>query len=93
MKWSAKRHHDVLEAGVWKHLHAVRVAWIVERIGRESHTSTGGFRILDVGCGDAVITKRLRAAFPDADIQAVDLDSVRLRRAVPYLRWRDVCPG
>lgn len=87
MKWSAQRQRHALEAGVWKHLHAVRIAWIVDRIRRESRSSAGVFRILDVGCGDAVITKRLRTAFPQADIKAINLDSIRLRRAVRY------CPG
>jgi SAM-dependent methyltransferase len=84
MKWTEKRHYDVLEAGVWKHLHKVRVSWILEQVRHERQRHTGAFRILDVGCGDGVITKRLRVAFPDVRVTAVDLDEVRLRRATAY---------
>jgi SAM-dependent methyltransferase len=87
MKWTEKRHYDVLEAGVWKHLHKVRVGWILEQVRHERRRYTGGFRILDVGCGDGVITKRLHMAFPDVEVIGVDLDHIRLRRAVEY------CPG
>lgn len=84
MKWTEKRHYDVLESGVWRHLHKVRVDWIIEQVGREQRRQAGAFRILDVGCGDGVITKRLRTAFPDIQVIAVDLDEVRLRRATEY---------
>ena len=84
MKWTEKRHYDVLEVGVWKHLHRVRVSWILELVRRERGRHAGAFRILDVGCGDGVITKRLRTALPDVQVVAVDLDHVRLRRAAEY---------
>ena len=93
MKWTEKRQYDLLEVGYWKHLHRVRVAWIVDRVRREWRASGGTFRILDVGCGDGVITKRLRTSFPDVAIQAVDLDEIRLRRATAYCPNVTFCQG
>lgn len=93
MKWTKKRHHDYLEVGFWKHLHKVRVAWIVDRIHRERFISSDAFKILDVGCGDGVITKHLRASFSEADIQAVDIDKIRLQRATAYCSGVTFCQG
>jgi SAM-dependent methyltransferase len=61
----------------------VRSAWIVERIRREQ-SGNAPLRILDVGCGDGVLTRRVRRSFPQAAIRAVDLDEVRLHRATGY---------
>lgn len=71
MKWTETRHYDVLEAGVWKHLHRVRAGWIAEQVQSERRRHAGAFRILDVGCGDGVITKRLRASFPDSNMRGL----------------------
>jgi ubiquinone/menaquinone biosynthesis C-methylase UbiE len=40
-----------------------------------------GARILEVGCGPGVVTRRLRAAFPSSPITALDRDPVLLDRA------------
>ena len=87
MKWTATRQEDVLERGLSKHLHRVRVAHILREIGREAAGAGPFLRILDVGCGDGVITKRLRARFAHASLTGLDADAVRLARA------RLQCPG
>jgi SAM-dependent methyltransferase len=80
-KWSAKRHRDVLERGICRHLHGVRVAYILERIAAIKRDSARPLTILDAGCGDGVITRRIRDAFPDDVIEAMDADPLRLARA------------
>jgi 2-polyprenyl-3-methyl-5-hydroxy-6-metoxy-1,4-benzoquinol methylase len=42
----------------------------VEQIRRWKPQTT---RILEVGCGEGAVTERLRAAYPDADITAIDI--------------------
>lgn len=84
MKWTATRHHDVLEAGICRHLHRVRVAHIVERLATAARRPDAPLAILDIGCGDGVITRRLRECFPEATIEAIDVDPVRLDRARAY---------
>ena len=87
MKWTATRQEEVLERGLSKHLHRVRVAHLVREIEREVAHAGPFLRLLDVGCGDGVITKRLRAHFAHASITGLDADDVRLARA------RIQCPG
>lgn len=93
MKWTAMRQRDYLETGVWKHLHESRVGWIVNRIRGEQQRSVRPIEMLDVGCGDGVITRRLRLSLPDAAIRAVDLDPVRLRRATAHCEGVSFCQG
>ena len=93
MRWTHIAQYRHLEKGFWKHLHNARVAWIVNRIARERDRRSGSLRMLDVGCGDGIVTKRLRAAFPDAAVWAVDLDSVRLVRAKAYCADVAFCHG
>ena len=93
MKWTEQRQVPNLERGLWRHLHRVRVAWIADRIRREQRGACVPFRILDVGCGDGAIVKRLRDAFPAAHICAVDLDDVRLQRAQAYCDGVTFCQG
>ena len=78
MRWTDKQQCDVLERGLSKRLHRVRVAHLVERVVEETRRAGPTVRILDVGCGDGVITKRLREYFPHASITGVDADYVRL---------------
>lgn len=87
MKWTEKRHYDVLETGICRNLHRARVAYILAQIAAVKQKRVKPLRILDVGCGDGVITKRLRERFPDEEIEALDADEVRLDRAKAY------CPG
>ena len=87
IRWTETRQQDVLETGLCRNLHRVRVAHILEQVAAAKRTVGRPLRILDVGCGDGVITKRLREAFPDETIEGVDADSVRLERA------RAACPG
>ncbi|MBI3825252.1 MAG: class I SAM-dependent methyltransferase [Candidatus Rokubacteria bacterium] len=86
MKWTEKRHDAVLETGVCRHLHAVRVRHLLDEIAAFAD-GANGLRVLDVGCGDGVITRRIHEALPAAHVEAVDADDVRLRRALA------VCPG
>ena len=90
MKWTEKRQRDYLEDGYWKHLHQARIEWLADRIRSEQ---CDVLCILDVGCGDSVITKRLRDAFPRAIIHAVDMDPVRLGRASAYCKKVAFCHG
>ena len=87
MKWTATRQDDVLERGLSKHLHRARVAHLIGEIGRESARTGPFLRVLDVGCGDGVIARRLRQQFPHASLTGLDADEVRLARA------RSHCPG
>ncbi len=87
MRWTAIDQEDVLERGLSKQLHRVRVAHLLKEIGREIAQAGPFLRILDVGCGDGVITKRLRQQFAHASLTGIDADEVRLARA------RTQCPG
>lgn len=87
MKWTEKRQYDTLEVGLCRHLHRMRVEGIIKAIHAAKRAAKHPLQVLDVGCGDAVITKRLRDAFPHEAIEGVDLDEVRLARARAY------CPG
>ena len=84
MKWTKKRHYDVLETGICRNLHRVRLAYILDQITAAKRQNLNPLRILDVGCGDGVITKRLRDRFPEAEIEGLDIDGVRLDRARAY---------
>jgi SAM-dependent methyltransferase len=85
--WSAKRHRDVLEGGICQHLHGVRVAYILDQLAAIKRSTGRDLRILDAGCGDGVITRRIHEAFPGDHVEAIDADSLRLARA------RIECPG
>ena len=87
MKWTAMHQEDGLEHGVWKHLHRVRVGHILDQVEGVKGRLGRRVRILDVGCGDGVITRRLRERFPDEALEALDADPVRLERA------QRACPG
>ncbi len=84
MKWTEKRHYDVLETGICRNLHRVRVAFILDQVEAAKSRRSKSLRILDVGCGDGVITRRLRERFPEEKIEALDTDQVRLDRARAY---------
>lgn len=81
MKWTEKRHHDVLERGLCRHLHRVRLAHIIDQVAAIERRAASRLRILDAGCGDGVITGSLRESFPQARVVGVDADAVRLERA------------
>ena len=87
MRWSETAQFDVLERGLSKRLHRVRVAHLIGQVTEETQRVGPTLRLLDVGCGDGVITRRLRERFPHASITGVDADEVRLARA------RELCPG
>lgn len=87
MRWTEKRQQDVLETGLWRNLHRVRLAHILSQVAAAKQAAKRSLRILDVGCGDGVITRRLHEAFPEETIEAVDADPVRLERA------RAACAG
>jgi ubiquinone/menaquinone biosynthesis C-methylase UbiE len=81
MRWTEKRQEDVLETGLCRNLHRVRVTHILDQVAAVKRMAGRPLRVLDIGCGDGVITKRLREAFPEETIEGVDADPVRLERA------------
>lgn len=96
MKWTAKRQYDVLETGICRNLHRVRVDYILNQISVVKKRAGKPLRILDIGCGDGVITKRIQDHFPEEEIKGLDVDKVRLDRARTYCKevafqQSDVC--
>ena len=87
MRWTDKRQHEVLETGLCRNLHRARVTHILGQVAAAKRLAGRPLAILDVGCGDGVITRRLREAFPEEAIEGVDADPVRLERA------RAACSG
>jgi len=81
MKWTEQKQRETLETGVCRNLHRVRLAYILAQIGAVRGRVGRPLRMLDVGCGDGVIARRLRERFPDDRIEALDADPVRLDRA------------
>lgn len=81
MKWTDKRHYDVLETGICRNLHRVRVGHILNLIADTKAKANRPLRILDLGCGDGVITKRIHDRFPEEIIVGIDIDRVRINRA------------
>lgn len=87
MRWTDKRQHDVLETGLCRNLHRVRLAHILGQVAAAKRAAGRPLTMLDIGCGDGVITRHLRDAFPEETIEGVDADPVRLERA------RAACAG
>lgn len=84
MKWTAKKQYDVLETGICRNLHRVRVIHIINKIVAMKFKTKRPLRILDIGCGDGVITKCIKKQFPEEQIEAIDMDKIRLDRARIY---------
>lgn len=84
MRWTGQFQYNSLEAGICRHLHSVRIAHIIDTLGAVHSEQSPSFRLLDAGCGDGIITKRIRDSFPHAHIEAVDADPERLVRARSY---------
>lgn len=80
--WSDTPQAPMLERGRARHLHRARSTFLVDQV-LATRTSAGcPLRILDLGCGDGVITKLLRRAMPFDDwITGLDFDGQRLHRA------------
>ena len=87
MRWTEKRQRDVLETGLCRNLHRVRVTHILGQVAAAKRVVDRPLTILDVGCGDGVITRRLHEVFPEETIEGVDADPVRIERA------RAACAG
>lgn len=81
MKWTEKKHYDVLEAGICKNLHRIRVEHILGLIANTKFKTNRPFKILDLGCGDGVITKRIHDKFFEELIIGMDVDALRIKRA------------
>lgn len=76
-----------LEKGFMRHLHKERVDYIVKKIADIKKSIRRPVRILDIGCGDGVVTKHLRLAYTEGDkVFALDNSAVRIERA------RQCCP-
>ncbi|MFC1674314.1 radical SAM protein [Candidatus Omnitrophota bacterium] len=80
-KWTNRRHIDSLEKGFVRHLHAVRTRYILEKISQIKKDRKMPLRILDLGCGDGVITHRIEQVLQGEDeLFGCDDDPVRLDR-------------
>lgn len=80
--WSDTPQAQALERGRARHLHRVRSAFLVDQARVLREEARRPLRVLDLGCGDGVITKLLRQALPHDDwIAGLDFDGQRLRRA------------
>jgi glycosyltransferase involved in cell wall biosynthesis/SAM-dependent methyltransferase len=85
--WSHKQHVDYLVRGRARHLHRVRSTFLVEQVQALRASAGGPLTILDLGCGDGIITNLLRRALPsDVWISGLDFDLQRLHRAT------EACP-
>lgn len=80
--WSLKKHSDFLENGVARHLHRERLKYILSKVAKIKKTVGNPLKILDLGCGDGVITKNIEKILDAKDsIYAVDNDPLRIARA------------
>jgi ubiquinone/menaquinone biosynthesis C-methylase UbiE len=75
--------YQTLEKGRARHLHRIRMQYLTGKI-REIKAQLGrGLRILDMGCGDGVVTQYiLNECSKDDNLFAIDFDEIRISRAL-----------
>ncbi len=79
--WKDKKHYDYLEKGLLRYLHRTRINFILEILdGIGKSDIRARFKVLDLGCGDGVVTKYI-AADDRFSVIGVDSDMERLNRA------------
>lgn len=61
---------------------AARPAYPAQSIDKlASFINTGDAKILDIGCGTGILTRQLKAALPDANIQGCDINADMIAKA------------
>lgn len=79
--WRDKSQFDQLEIGLTKYLHKARVNFILASLNEiEARSRKGRLRVIDLGCGDGILTQYI-AANERLDVIGVDSDFERLKRA------------
>lgn len=86
-KHSHKKQRDFLEGGMGRHLHSYRLNYIKNKVSQIRGELHNPIKVLDLGCGDGVITKELEAITNCNDeIFALDNDQARIQRAQKYCK-------
>ena len=71
-----------LEEGPARHLHRLRMNFLIEKLKNIKKELSRNIKILDAGCGDGVITSYIASICKENDeIIGVDLNQIRLKRA------------
>lgn len=78
--WKNIRQYDQLEAGLLKYLHRARVNFILKIIDKNNELQKNDLTVLDLGCGDGILTKYLNFC-KNFNLIGVDSDLDRLKRA------------